>query len=91
MNTIGKRIRALRLDKKMTQLELARLLKTTQDSISLWEKDKRLPTTQNLIELTKILKVSADYLLGLEDEYGTKLYINNSFNNINGSNNFKIK
>ena len=44
----------------------------TQDSISLWEKDKRLPATQHIIDLCKIFNISADYLLGLVEEQAKK-------------------
>lgn len=65
---IGDIIRTERLNKNMTQKELAIKLGITQDSISLWEKGKRLPDTQYVIELCKVLDISADYLLGLKKE-----------------------
>lgn len=75
MNQIGKIIKEARLEKNLTQNELAKQLNLTQDSISLWERGKRIPDTQYVIELCKILKISANYLLGLEDEDGNnKLY-----------------
>lgn len=63
---IGEIIRTERLNKNMTQEELAIKLGITQDSISLWEKGKRLPDTQYIIELCKIFEISADYLLELK-------------------------
>lgn len=63
---IGEIIRAERINKNMTQEELAIKLGITQDSISLWEKGKRLPDTQYIIELCKIFEISADYLLELK-------------------------
>lgn len=90
MNTIGERIKDLRTEKKLTQTELAQALNITQDSISLWEKNKRIPDTIYIILLAKFFSVSSDYLLGLEDESGAKTYINNSFNNFNNTGNFKV-
>ncbi len=70
----GDRIKALRKDKKITQNDLAKILNLTQDSISLWEKNKRLPDTPYIILLAMYFGVSSDYLLGLEDETGAKVY-----------------
>ena len=64
---IGKRIRELRTDLKITQTKLASVLGVTQDSISLWEKGKRIPDTQYIIGLCRFFEVSADFLLGLVD------------------------
>lgn len=64
---IGKIIRELRLEKKLTQSSLAKLLNTTQDTISLWELGKSFPDIFSLIEIAKFFNVSTDYLLGLEN------------------------
>lgn len=63
---IGKILKELRKEKKMTQTDLATLLCTTQDSVSLWELGKSYPDIITLIKLSKIFEVSTDYLLGLE-------------------------
>lgn len=63
---IGKNIRSLRKEKKLTQSELAKLLYVSQDTISLWELDKSLPEIPYLIKLAKIFNVTTDYLLNLE-------------------------
>ncbi len=90
MLNIGTRIKELRKDKNLTQNQLATFLNVTQDSISLWEKGKRIPDTQYVVLLAVYFDVTADYLLGLEDETGAKTYINNSFNNFSNNGNFKI-
>lgn len=41
---------------------------------SLSEQGKTEPSINSICELCKIFEVSADYLLGLEDEDGRKLY-----------------
>ena len=41
----GERLKELRKEKGLTQNDLAKVLNVTQDSISLWEKNKRLPDT----------------------------------------------
>ena len=64
---IGKIIKDLRLDKGWSQTVLASKLYVSQDTISLWELGKSLPDIPNLIKLSKLFKVSTDYLLGLVD------------------------
>lgn len=67
MLKIGKIIKELRKDSHLTQTNLAELLNTTQDTISLWELNKSTPDAENIVKLAKYFKVSADYLLGLEE------------------------
>lgn len=64
--SIGENIRALRIEKNMTQTQLASMLFISQDTISLWERNKSLPDVKSLIKLSKIFNVTTDYILGLE-------------------------
>ena len=66
--SIGTRIKDLRKEKELTQEELAKQINTTQDSISLWEKDKRIPDTIYIIALAKFFKVTTDFILEMENE-----------------------
>ena len=67
MKSIGNKIRQLRKDAKYTQTQLANMLSTSQDTVSIWELDKALPDVESLIKLCKIFDVSADYILGLSE------------------------
>lgn len=69
MRKIGQNIRELRREMDCTQNKLADVLGVTQDSISLWENDKRIPDTQYIVAMAKFFDVTTDYLLGLTDEY----------------------
>ena len=62
------RIKALRLSRDMTQTELARLMTVTRSSVNAWEMGVSVPTAAKLVELSLFFHVSADYLLGLEQE-----------------------
>lgn len=64
---IGNRIRELRVLNNLTQSQLAQFVFVSQDTVSLWERGKSLPSIQELIALVKVFNVSSDYLLGLED------------------------
>ena len=61
------RLKILRLEKMLSQPELAKLVGVSNGMISFWENGINEPTITNLIKLTQIFDVSADYLLGLED------------------------
>lgn len=55
----------------MSQVELAKLLGVTKQSVSNWENDNIQPSVEMLVKLAKILSVSTDHLLELD----TKTYI----------------
>lgn len=67
MEIIAKRIKELREEKGLSQKALAKELSVTQTTISKWEQDIRNPDLLTIVELCKYFKVTADYLLGLED------------------------
>lgn len=63
---IGQTIKELRKEKNLSQTDLAKLLYTSQDTISLWERGKSLPDIMAIIRMTQIFGVTSDYILGLE-------------------------
>lgn len=69
---INERIKELRKEQNLTQVQLAKRSGFTQGAITDWEKGKKLPSADAIIAICKAFDVSADYLLGLEDEHGTK-------------------
>ncbi len=62
---IADKIKFLREEKQMTQTELAKKLGITRSSVNAWEMGISTPSTQYLVELSHIFKVSTDYLLGI--------------------------
>lgn len=62
-----KRIRDLRVDKDLTQKQLAKALNCSQQVYSNYELGQRDVPTDVLIALSKYYKVSTDYILGLTD------------------------
>lgn len=67
MITLKDRIFELRKEKELTQKQLADEIGTTADSIYSWEKGRAEPSVEFILRLVKFFKVSADYLLGLEN------------------------
>ena len=51
----------------LSQKEVAITLKVTPPTISEWESGRKNPNASNLKELSKLYKVSSDYLIGLSD------------------------
>jgi len=60
---VGKLIRTLRLEKGMTQLELARQLNLSDKTISKWERGLGCPDVTLLAELSAILGVNIESIL----------------------------
>ena len=61
--SIGRNIRLLRVERKLTQEQIAEVLGVTFQAVSSWERDEYLPDTCNLIELSRVLNVSLDWLV----------------------------
>ena len=61
------RLKALRIEKKLSQPELAKLVGVSNGMISFWENGVNEPTITNLVKLSQIFEVTTDYILGLED------------------------
>lgn len=64
---VADRIRILREQKGFTQTELAKRLKITRSSVNAWEQGISVPSTQYIVELAEIFKVSTDYLLCVDN------------------------
>jgi len=63
---LSDRIRELRLQKNLTQAQVAERLGITKNAVNSWEKSASSPTLKNIAELAGILGVSTDYLLGVK-------------------------
>lgn len=64
------RIRALREDRDLSQAQIARVIKTTQQQYSKIETGKADISGEKLILLAQFYNVSTDYILGLTAERG---------------------
>jgi len=69
----GQILRELRLEKELGQVALAKELNYSKAIISEWETGKYKPSSDALIVIAKFFDVTTDYLLGLEDEFGSKI------------------
>lgn len=67
MNIFCERLKELRTERGLGQVQLARELDVGKSIISLWEQGKCEPTLSKLIAMARFFGVSIDYLAGLED------------------------
>lgn len=63
-----RRIAMLRRESGMNQMELAKYLKLSQQTISKYENGKADPDKDTLIKLSELFNVSTDYIIGNSDK-----------------------
>lgn len=66
-NDFKNRLKELRTERGLGQVELANKLGVSKGIISLWENGLREPTMSSLIELSNFFGVSIDFLVGIEN------------------------
>lgn len=74
-----RRLKDIREDRDLTQKEVAEYLKITQQQYSLYENGKRTLPVDLLIELSKMYRLSTDYILGLSNDYTIKNDVNYNY------------
>ena len=60
---LGERISLLRRGRGWSQAELAHRLKISTSAVGMYEQGRREPSLSGLVTLSRVLEVSADYLL----------------------------
>ena len=68
---IGSKIKAARLEKKLTQEQVAEILGVSRQTISNWENEKSYPDIISVIKMSDCYEVSLDYLLKGEQKMKT--------------------
>ena len=64
---LGSRIKELRKEFGLSQVELAMRMEVTKQTISNWENENIQPSIDMLVGLANVFNVTTDYLLGLDD------------------------
>lgn len=70
---LGKRLKQLRNEQKMTQQDLAKLLNVSPSTIGMYEQGRRDPDTDAINFLANLFNVTTDYLLG-RTEYPSEIH-----------------
>ena len=63
--SFGKRLKNLRIEKNLTQQQLAEKLNVSKANISKYESDIIEPNINLINQISKLFDVSSDYLLGI--------------------------
>lgn len=66
MVDFSQRLKQLRLDKHLTQAQVAARVGVTASMVSSYETDIRLPSFEVMVRLADLFGVTVDYLLGRE-------------------------
>lgn len=62
------RLKDLRKEKGMTQIELATALGVSSGTVAMWETGKRKPSFEMFEKLTQVFDKRIDYILGTSDD-----------------------
>ena len=71
---LAERLREVRHDRGLTQMDLARICRMSYTTISQFETGARTPCLANLTKVAKALDVSIDYLVGRTDNRAAHLF-----------------
>ena len=63
----GEKLKDLRLERGLGQVELANRLGVSKGIVSLWENGLREPKLSYLVAIARFFNVSVDFLVGLEN------------------------
>ena len=61
---LNERIKQLRTERGLSQVDLAEKLGVSKQSVSNWENDNIQPSIEMLLKISRIFSVTTDYLLG---------------------------
>ena len=64
---MGDKLKSLRLEKKLTQKQIAERIGLAISAVSSYESGTRYPSYDVLVKLARIFHVSTDYLLGMSN------------------------
>lgn len=70
----GERLKGLRLEKSLSQPQVATRIGVSKTVISNYENNYKLPSTENLVKLAQLFNTSTDYLLGFDHELVVDLH-----------------
>lgn len=64
----ARRLKQLRAEKGITQIQLAEMLEVSKGTVAMWETDQRKPSWEILFQLSDIFDRRIDYILGHTDD-----------------------
>lgn len=87
------RLKEILKQTKTQQKDICKAIGIPKQKLTNWKTGYTEPSLKDLALLSQYFEISTDYLLGLEDESGRKIYnvgidINNNYGTINQTNHF---
>lgn len=73
----AEKLKKLRIERSMTQQDLAKVLKVSPSTIGMYEQGRRQPDLDTLITLSAFFNVSMDKLVGTNNENSYREEVNN--------------
>lgn len=70
------RLLELRTENNLTQRAIAKLLNVSQGTYNNWENSNTQPSIEQLIQLSRLFKVSIEYIVRNSDDYGSMFSAN---------------
>ena len=68
LGMLGWKIRQLRRQKNLTQLEFGKLLDVTAATVAMWENGRRGVDSSTLVKISELFNVTTDWLLSSEEK-----------------------
>ena len=68
--TTGETIKSKRIERDITQSELAEMIGVSKTYIYLIENDKKTPSLKMILRISRVLRYSVDELIGSEEKLG---------------------
>ena len=79
-NVFAERLKQLRKEKGMTQIDLAKAIGVSNGTVAMWETGKRRPSFELLDKLSDVFDRRLDYILGASDDPSTPVLTDGDIN-----------
>ena len=73
----AEKLKILRIENNLSQVDLAKKVDLSKNSINAYEKGRAEASIETLIKFADIFNCSIDYLVGREDDFGVVQILNN--------------
>ena len=66
----AEKLKTLRIEKNLSQVDLAKMINLSKNTINAYEKKRAEASIETLVKLADIFECTIDYLVGREDDFG---------------------
>ncbi|MBQ8659093.1 MAG: helix-turn-helix transcriptional regulator [Clostridia bacterium] len=68
LKIFASRLNIILKERNLSVYQFAKLIHSSPKSVEKWKTEKQKPRIKTIIKIARSLKISSDYLLGLQDE-----------------------